>query len=234
MISLRSRALAGGLLVGVAWLLSPGAVPVYDGVGAPDEPYRYVSRPSGVAVTPAPTTATGTTPVADGRGTNGLSVATSEVGPQLSLYLPPQAMASTGKSITVDVEPQAPKDAPAGARIDGNVYVVSMTADDGGPVTLTDKAAVSTIYLRATTARQPPPVVEHRASSTEPWTALQTSRGGTDFYVAAFPGPGEFAIAFTAGGDGGGSSRTPLYLGLGALALLVVVVLVVRLRATPE
>ena len=231
----RRRWLAGALLVALGAVLSPGAVPVYDGVGQPDEPYRYVAAPEGAKATAAPTGAHATTPVQGGRSTNGLSVATAEKGPQFSLFLPPQAMAAATGPVEVDVTPSAPTDAPAGGVVDGNVYTVTLTSA-GGPVTLTERAAIATVYLRATTAKQPPPSLYRRASPTGPWTALATSRGGTDFYVAAFPGPGQFAVVFgTSGGstDGGGPPVLLLVL-LGGLVLLVAVVLVVRRRATPE
>lgn len=223
------RWLAGAVLVTVGWLASPGGVPVYDGVGAPDEPYRYVQAPAGTTTTARPTVATSTTPVTDGLGTNGLSVATAEVGPQFSLYLPPRAMASSSGPIEVTATPLAPKDEPAGATIDGNVYAVAFTSP-GGTVTLTDKAALSTVYLRSTTTKQPPPTLQYRADATGVWKPLKTSRGGADFYVASFPGAGQYAVAFS-DRSGAGASVLPLVV-VGVLVLLVIVVVVVRLRAT--
>ncbi len=228
-ISVPRRWLAGALLVTVGWLASPGGVPVYDGVGAPDEPYRYVQAPAGATTTAEPTVATATTPVKDGLGTNGLSVATAEVGPQFSLYLPPRAMATSSGPIEVTATPRAPTDQPRGARIDGNVYVVSLTAA-GGVVTLTEKAALATVYLRATTATQPPPELYYRADATGSWQPLKTSRGGTDFYVASFSGPGQYAVVFS-DSAGGGVPVLPLVV-VGVLVLLVVAVVVVRLRST--
>ncbi len=225
--------MAGAVLVTVGWLASPGGVPVYDGVGAPDEPYRYVQAPGGAASSSPPTTAKATTPVVDGLGTNGLSVATAENGPQFSLYLPPRAMAATSGPIEVTATPSAPTDQPGGATIDGNVYTVALLAP-GSPVTLTDKAQLSTIYLRATTTRQPPPVLVHRAGASGSWQSLSTSRGGQDFYVAAFAGPGQYAVAFRAGAGGSsGLPVLPLVVG-GVLLLLVVAVVVVRLRAPAD
>lgn len=218
------------VLVGVGSLLSPGAVPVYDGIGAPDEPYRYVAAPAGYRRTAEPTTARATSPVARGVSQNGMSIATAEVGPQFSLFVPPQALATSSSSVAVTVTPQAPADQPGGARIDGNAYEVSFVAKD--PVTLTQKAGLATLYLRATTAKQPPPVMEHRARASDPWKPLKTLRGGQDVYVSSFPGPGLYALAFTtrAPAGGGGSSPWP-WVALGGLVLLVVVVVVVRVRS---
>jgi hypothetical protein len=224
----RSRRLAAALLlVAVGRLLSPAAVPVYDGIGQPDEPYRYISAPPGATKTAAATVATASSPVVQGLASYGLSLRTAEVGPQFSLYLPPKSLKATVPSLTVTATPLAPTDQPAGATIDGNVYQVATSA----PVTLTPQAALATLYLRATTAKQPPPVMQYRATASEAWQPLRTSRGGTDVYVSTFPGPGFYALAFApVASSGGGGSVLP-YVLLGGLVLLVVVVVVVRLRA---
>jgi len=224
------RLLAAAGLVAVGWLVTPQPVPVYDGIGVPDEPYRYVARPQGATSTAGPTSAFGQTPVKGGVSTNGLSIATREVGPQFSLFLPPMAMAAGG-TVEVRAVPEAPTDQPPGASIDGNVYVVSISSKSG-PVTLTAKAGLSSMYLRATTTRQPPPAMQFRAEASQPWKALATSRNGQDVYVASFPGPGQFALAFSKNTTKG-SSPLPLVL-LGASVLLVALVVVIRLRTPSE
>ncbi len=226
---MRHRLLAALLLVAVGRALSPDAVPVYDGIGAPDEPYRYVAAPTGSATTPKPSSARAVSPVARGISTYGLTVATAENGPQLSLFLPIGAVATGGKQLVVGVDPEAPIDQPVGARIDGNVYAVSLTGS--GPVTLTPQAALASIYLRATTARQPAPVMQHRVSADQPWRALATKRGGQDIYVATFAGPGLYALAFkdVAPDD---SSRTPYLLVVGLVVLLGAAVVVVRRQSS--
>lgn len=231
MISARRRWLAAAALVGVGWLVTPQPVAVYDGIGAPDEPYRYVAPPPGVARTAEATTAVSVSPVKDGVSTNGMSVSTAEMSPQFSLFVPPKALGCGGTSVQVKAEPRAATDQPAGARIDGNVYVVSFL-DPAGPVTLTDKAAVATLYLRSTTNKQPPPSMEYRPTPTDPWKPLKTTRGGQDVYVSAFPGPGEYSLAFatSGGGGGGGVPVLPIVLVAG-LVLLVVAVVVVRVRS---
>ena len=217
----------------VGWLATPQPVPLYDGVAAPDEPYRYVQAPRGATTTAPPTTATATTPVKDGRSVLGLSVATKEQGPQFSLYLPPMSLAAKGP-ITITATPAAPTDEPPGAVFDGNVYTLVLSSTDG-PVTLTDKATIATLYLRSTTAKQPPPTVDFRASPADQWKPLQTSRGGADFYVARFNGPGQFAVAFASSKPSSGGGPPVLALvAVGALVLLVGVVFVVRLRSPQE
>ncbi len=216
----------------MGWLASPHAVPVYDGVGAPDEPYRYVKAPSGATTTAPPAAATSSTPVKGGRSVLGLSVATNEQGPQFSLYLPPMSMAAKG-TITVTATPSAVDVEPAGATIDGNVYTLDLTSTEG-PVTLTEKAAIATLYMRATTAKQPPPLLQYRPAAGTAWQPLKTSRGGADFYVARFEAPGQFAVAFAnVEKSEGGLPLIPI-VGVGALVVLLGVVVVVRLRSSPQ
>lgn len=221
------RLAAGGLLVTAGLLASPSAVPVYDGIGVPDEPYRLAGRPGKAA-----TVAVTSSPVRDGVSTNGLALSSAEVGPQVSVFVPAGALAVAGpgpSAVTVRVAPVAPTGQPTGATIDGNVYVVSLS-DPAGRVTLTTKAALASFALRATTARQPGPVMEHRSGQDRPWTMLATSRGGQDIYVASFAGPGEYALAFPLSARPAARSPVPFVLA-GVLALLVLLVLVVRLRA---
>lgn len=219
--------------MGVGAVASPHAVPVYDGIGQPDEPYRFVAPPRDGTTTAEPTSAKLSTPVKNGRGTNGMSVATAEVGPQFSLFLPPQSLAAASGPITVTSTPLAPTDQPEGARIDGNVYVVAYEAPSA--VTTTEQIAIATVYMRATTAKQPPPKIRYRPAAGQPWQALKTSRGGTDIYVTAYAGAGQYAVAFDGTGEEDDGGPPVLLLALGGVALLVVlVVLVVRLRSTEE
>ncbi|MCW2545234.1 MAG: hypothetical protein JWM40_2786 [Frankiales bacterium] len=227
----RRRWVAGAVLVGIGWLVTPSAVPVYDGVGVPDEPYRYVSPPKGNPATAEPTTASATTPVAGGVGTNGLIVATKEQSPQFSLFVPPQALATTKGPITVTCTPAAPSDQPSGSTISGNVYVVTVTSP-GGAVTTTDKIAIASLYLRAVESSDGW-VMQHRVNHTDPWVALQSARGGTDTWVSSFTGPGEYALSRAAAAKGGQTSVLPWLLG-GGVALLVLLVVAIRLRSNPE
>lgn len=219
------------VLVALGRLLSPMAIPVYDGINAPDEPYRYVSPPPGTTKTAPPTIGEASSPLVNGRTSYGMSVSTAESGPQFSLFVPPQSFAAAKGPVVVRAVPQAPADEPTGAKIDGDVYLVTVTAASG-PVTLTDKNALSTLYLRATSAKQPGPVMEYRTDPTKPWKQLQTSRGGQDVYVSSFPGAGQYALAFltSSGSKKGGSSPLP-YVLLGGLVLLTAIVVVIRLRA---
>ena len=227
----RRRWVAGALLVGIGWLVTPSAVPIYDGVGVPDEPYRYVSAPKGNPATAEATSGTASTPVAHGVGTNGLIVATKEQAPQFSMFVPPGALATSKGPITVTATPAAAADQPTGATIGGNVYVIAITSP-GGPVTTTNKIAIASLYLRAVEGSEGW-VMEHRTAHTDPWVALETARGGTDSWVSSFKGAGEYALAKAAAAQGKRTSVLPWVLG-GAVALLVLVIVAIRIRSTPE
>lgn len=216
------------LIVTLGWLATPHAVPIYDGVSQPDEPYRYVSAPAGYRTTPAVTSGRAASPVVRGLNSDGMSVQTSEQGPQASLFVPPASLAAAGGVIAVNISAAAPTDQPSGAKINGNVYLLTLT-DNAGPVTLTAQAAVATIYLRATTSVQPGPVMEYRAAQGKAWQVLKTARGGQDIYVSSFPGAGQYALAFSAGTTSG-SSKAPVLI-VGGFVVLAGLVLIIRVRA---
>lgn len=223
----------GALLVGLAWLVTPAPVAIYDGIGVKDEPYRFVNPPPGTPKTAPPTVASASTPVKNGVSVNGLILATAEVTPQLSLFIPPQGLAAAAGPIEVKATPQAAADDPAGKHIQGNVYLVTTTGS-AGPVTKTAKIAIASLYLRALDGSDGW-VMEYRAEHTAPWQALKTDRGGTDSHVSSFIGAGEYALAKGAAAKAA-SSGVPLLAWLlgGGVALLVMLILTIRLRATSE
>jgi hypothetical protein len=226
------------LLVTVGWLLTPHAVPVYDGIGMPDEPYRYVSTPRGVSVTADRAGgAQDTLSVVGGVNPELASLRSEEVGPQVWVYLPAGVLTAPGGKITVKVVPEAPTRPPADGPIDGNVYRVSIT-DPAGPVTF--NSPTSTITLRATTAKQPGPVIQHRLGPGHKWHLLDTSRTGNDVYGSALPEAGEYALVYSklaharaaTSGPGGGGSNHGLIVGVLVVFLLLLgAVFVARCRA---
>jgi len=88
---LRAGALVTTVVVGLALIASAHA-PLYDGVGFPDEPYRYLRSPAGQARTAPPATAHGELKFADGVNTEKGDFATSELGPQFKLYVPAKSI----------------------------------------------------------------------------------------------------------------------------------------------
>jgi hypothetical protein len=227
------------VLVAVGWLVTPHPVTVCDGVGQPDEPYRYVSPPPGSPLTPKPTGTRTIIPVVAGLTAEEGDLVTAEIGAQASVTLPQGGLAASAGPISANLVPEAPSVQPTDGRIDGNVYLLSITGV-AGPVTFTAKAADATIYLRATTADQPGPVVEHRSGPGQSWRQVTTTRVGNDIYAGLLPAAGEYALVSlrdphpgAAATVAASSQRGLIMVLLVSLVLLLSVVLVVRWRA-PE
>ncbi len=215
--------------------MSPHPVPLYDGVGLPDEPYRYVAPPDGTPTTVRPITVAAKAELASGVTAAYLSLVSPEFGPQVSLGVPQGALAAAAGPVTVTVTPLAPTEEPTGTTIDGNVYRVTLAAPSG-PVTVTAKAKEAVIYLRAPTLT-PGEGMHYRPAPGKPWQRLKTTKAGNDIWAATFAAAGDYALAVEATGStssasGGGRSGL-LWGGLLALVVLVLaaVVLVVRRSA---
>ena len=238
--STRWLLLAALLALAAGWLVSPTRTPLYDGVGFPDEPYRFVEPPANYQHTPPPGSGTGTSPVSSGVNLQALYAQSPEQGPQVVVALAPGVLhAPAGASrMTVRVVPEAPDRNPAGGFVDGNVYRVTAKANVSGNVaypraTGSTGGSESGLTLRATSARQPGPVMIYRASAAAPWIRLRTTKVGTDIYRAAFAGAGDYALAFglSQPGSSSGASGTNTSSSSGSfpVALVVVVVLLVVL-----
>lgn len=211
------------LLVTVGWLASPSAVPVYDGVGSPDEPYKYVGR------SPAPVAASVTGPASAG-----LQVKSAESGPQVLVDLGAGAFKATAP-VTLSATPLSGDGTkmPEGV-IDGNVYRITVSA---GAVLQPD-VAQGFVFLRAAVMTRPDPVVVHRATSADRWAAVKTVRAGQDILSTPFRALGDYAVVRPPGAKpvsaGVGLSTTRvLLLGGGVLAVVVITIWVLR-RSAPD
>jgi hypothetical protein len=224
----------------VAWLIAPAAVPIYDGVSFPDEPYRYVQSPDGKPTKP-PTTAKATVPV-NAQGLSAPAYSNSaEQGPQIVLYLPAGSLQAPAGAKTIEVteSPLAPTaPLPTDGTIVTNVYRVAATST-GGSVQIVGKSEnqLPTLQMRAPSARQPGPVYEHRTASG--WKRADTLRVGQDIYQATAPEFGDWALvqltapptpasSSSSGGGGGGVNVGLLAAGIGLLALAGII-LTIRL-----
>jgi hypothetical protein len=221
------RWLAVLFVLAAAWLLTPHPVPLYDGIGFPDEPYRFVpARAAG----PAATSAVVTLKVAAGSNTGGLIANSGEVGPQVSVFAPPHAFRAAGSApITLAVRPVPPTAPLPSGQLESNVYQLSFSSL-AGPVTLDPAAQPPAITMRAAAITATEPVFEYRPDPTSPWRELKTRLVGRDIFNTTAPGAGEYALVLTdaparASGGGGGSSGA-LYGVLGATLVLMVVVIV--------
>jgi hypothetical protein len=206
-------------------LLSPHAVPLYDGVGFPDEPYRFVP-PRGDG--PAATAAVVSLRASGGVNSGGLLANSTELGPQVSVYAPPKAFqvpstAATTIQLTAGPVAVAPP-APPG-ELESNVYHLALTSPVG-PVTVRTDAQQPGITLRAVSVKEPLPVMYYRATAAEAWKELKTRRVGRDNFNAVAPGPGQYVLARKAVVAEKGGGNTGLIVLVGGVALLMVVVIV--------
>jgi hypothetical protein len=225
---------AAGLLL--AWLAAPAAPPIYDGVGQPDESYRYVSPPADAKPTKAPGWVAVRMPVSDGT-TDGFNGSSTEQGPQVSVFVPTGTLIAPrdAHTLLLRADPRAP-DAPAdGGKVDGNVYRLTVTADVGTPTIAKSQDTIQ-IILRATSGKQPGPTMEYRAAGAQKWTRLKTARWGNDVYAAPVKGFGDYALVFATPlpgakppGTTGLASYANVLIFAGLLILLVSVVLGIRL-----
>jgi hypothetical protein len=233
------RWLLGGIAaLLVAWLVAPAMVPIYDGVGRADEPYRYVN-PTGGKTTKPPTTAKTSVQV-NAQGLSGSAYSNSlEQGPQIVLYLPAGSLQAPAgaKAISVSETPLAPvAPLPTDGAIVTNVYRIAATTAQG-PVQIVGKSAnqVPTLQMRAPSAKQPGPVFEHRTATG--WQRADTLRVGQDIYQASAPEFGDWALVQlrsapkTAGAGGGGVNVGLLAVGIGLL-VLAGIILAIRLSRT--
>jgi hypothetical protein len=221
------RWLAGALLVTLGWFGSPHAVPIYDGVGAPDEPYKYVGK------SPAPAAAAVTVPLAGGSSA-ALQLKSSESGPQVLIDLAAGAFSARGGRLTLTATPLAGDRPPPRGALDGNVYRVTASAS----AVLHPETTQGFLFLRAAVMTRPDPVIVHRDSPTDTWREIKTTRVGRDNLSAPFRALGDYAVVRLPGATpldqaGGLSPTRMLLLGGGVLLLLVLTVLVLR-RPRPE
>lgn len=224
---------AAAVLV-LGWLVAPHPVPLYDGVGMPDEPYRYVAPPSGYRSTPPVTTAQTQIDLQGGVSCCELEARSGEQGPQVALYVPRGGLRAPGDGpLTVVAQPVAP---PPGAapvakgKFEGNAYRVSARSA-AGAAALTPEGARATLQLRALSGNTPGPKMFFRPDAGTPWRMLPTGKVGFDIFESQFVGTGDYVLVR---GPGGGGSTVTVLLGILAVPVLLVVALIaLRLRSGP-
>lgn len=190
-------------MFGVVWLASPPATPpLYDGLGIPDEPYRYVSPPAGYRHTAAPTGSLFTYPIT---GSNAMvALVSKEQGPQVQIVIAESALKapSGATTMTLRVTPLAPTNQPPDGTIRSNVYRFTAETDHGQATA--DSDPNNLVVLRAPTAPPPAWVIEYDSGSG--WQRLNTSRTGNDVYQAPLAGIGNYAIVEPSPGATNGAS----------------------------
>lgn len=187
-------------LLALAWLVNPTRIaPLYDGLGFPDEAYRFVAPPAGYRSTAPPSSATLTTALAGKRGSI-FDIASKEVGPQVELFvkgstIAAPAAASVAASVTISAVVARSPAPPTDGAVWGNVYRVSARSA-GKAVPLNADPATNSIRLRTPTAPPPTATIAYFDGSTSgsaTWRRLKTERIGNDIWAAPLAGTGYYA-----------------------------------------
>jgi hypothetical protein len=220
---------AGVLVAVLGLLVASSGVPLYDGLGFPDQPYRYVHPPRGYAQQYKPTEARTVLRISKGSNTEEGLISSGESGPQVAMYIPPGGLRvlDSAPTLTVRARPVAPSTPPTDGTLNSNVYEV-----DFGPHPIridAGESAPPNITLREATFETVLAVMEYRAASTGPWRRLETGQVGRDIYLGALQGAGQYVLIQPAAGtprsarnDGGG--RQLLFI-LGFCFLVVIAAL---------
>ena len=183
--------LAIGAVLAVRPLAAP---PLYDGLGFPDEPYRWVQPPAGAPKTPAATVAKAEAVVELDGTVPSLKGLSSEQGAQIAfeissgdLVLPKGAKKITAQAVA---GPNASVPPPVGV-IASNLYTLSVSTDVPGELALAAGKKVI-INIRADKASDDPVVLQ--VFSEGSWSQVATARVGTEIYAAELAELGQFAL----------------------------------------
>jgi hypothetical protein len=210
-----------GLAAGV--VAARSGVPLYDGLGFPDAPYRYAGQ------SPAPSSATVTLAIQGGRSVGGI-LATSEKGPQLVLQLKAAAVATSADAVTITASPLPPDGVAPGGTFDGNVYRIAVRDDPGGSTAV----RAGSIQLRAAVMTSPAPRLLFRPGPDSGWRALKTNTSGRDILEASLNGVGDYVLERPAGSKaislGGSNDYVLEFLGFAAVGTFVLASALLRRR----
>ena len=188
------RAAAGAMaaIVLTIVLRPPHAPPLYDGLGFPDEPYRWAGAGATATRDPGPTPATVNAPVVRGRS-SALRAASDERGPQVALLAVEGAFSTPAGAVTVTVSavPAAPVPVPPeDGQLVSNLYRLTASAD-GRPLTLAPGRKLL-VNLRAEQATSTAVALERWDGGT--WTQVPARLVGVDVYAADLAALGSVAL----------------------------------------
>lgn len=178
------------LAVLLAQAVAGRAVPLYDGVGFPDEPYRWVTPPAGSKPTPKVTEARTTVTVgADGVVPN-LIASSAEQGPQIQFAIEEGSLTLGGKAAkvtaTATAEALGPGESPTGGLPVSNLYRLTISSDTGAPLTVAGSGARVVVTMRSSVQSKNVVVFVQRTASG--WKQVATFQTGFDIYQAELPG----------------------------------------------
>jgi hypothetical protein len=161
----------------------PHTPPLYDGLGFPDEPYRWVVPPPGFNRTPlAATEAVVRVPVSGGANVAGQALS-GEQGPQVAVAVSPGAFAVPARvsSVTLRAVPQpVPAVPPDRGQVDSNLYV--LTAQAAGKAVPLAPGHTVLVNMRAERATDQAVVICRWTG--RQWEQVPTARVGVDIYAA--------------------------------------------------
>lgn len=231
--------LAAAALVGIAWWVSPVASPpLYDSLGQPAEPYRYLNPPPGNSH--GEPSAAKQDAMVSGGAINATFISTTEQPPQVQVLIGDNAVAvpagATKVTISITaVPPPLPIPAALGM-LDGNVYQVSVTPDVAGPLTLKPGATSPTVVLRGPPGSSSAQILRLQDVSGA-WEKLHTVPLGSaqDMVAASTSAFGWFTLvlpkgAADGGGGGGGSGTFPVVAVVVPAVLLALIATLLAMR----
>jgi hypothetical protein len=223
-------AAAGLLVVAIAGGV---IVPLYDGVGFPDEPYRYLGKTPLTTAQPQPVEQTVPSSTL---ASNTVMLQSTEFGPQVAVNFTAGAITlpAGASEVHLSAIPEAASGAPASGSIAGNLYQITLSSTPGSPRIKNNLAGILLRLPQDATFRLPP-VMEYRTADGQ-WKALNTVQTGADIYQAQFAGPGEYTLVINANGatTNRSAAKPPaahstdwLLIGLGG-GILLALVMVIR------
>lgn len=194
----RTALIGAGLLVVAVSLLTSQRVPLYDGIGFPDEPYRYVVAPSVSKRTKLPVSSTQVAvAVQNGTNDNYAQITSNETGPQISIYLAGKVLQTDpgATTDTVTATPLAPDaDKPAGGQVLGNIYRITASSDVGTVKFVGTSSNPSFVDLRLPQGYPAGAEVVYRPTPGSSWTNFITTQIGSDIYQAPLIGFGDYGL----------------------------------------
>jgi hypothetical protein len=231
----RLRLLAATAALVTAWLVTPHAVPLYDALGVPDEPYRYVTPPAGYQQTPPPSSVSFVVPAANGTNTDGVLAQTKEQTSQSGIFIIPKSLSgpASTKTFKVSITAKAPDGNTPSGPVDGNVYQVQLWADSSPTATLSAANTTSMVYIqRATSTKIAAADLLYRPAGGS-WRLIPDTKGGTDSFQGYFAGAGDYALVVaTAPASSSSHTLVIVVLVLVVLAMVGAVVLIRIARRT--
>jgi hypothetical protein len=228
-------------LVAFVVLACGQGAPLYDGIGFPDEPYRFVNPPPGYQQHVAPTEARQLVPLSGGTNAREASINSGETGPQVAVYLPVGSLIAADRGATgaiVTARPVRLVRPPADGTASSNLYDVSF---EGPRVAVSQSLSPpANITLREASLDPILPTMEFRPTATARWQRLKTDQIGRDIYVAALAGQGQYVLVRPGPGaphsrrDGGSHVGFALAIAVSVLLILCVLLAVRRLPVATD